>query len=71
MEAAALAAVAQFRQVPLAQVVYCGDDLSGETWDHRSWQSRSEVRENLFDLAATAALGLARQTSSSPEQTDT
>lgn len=59
MEAAALAAVAHFRRVPLAQVVYCGDDLSGEAWDHRSWQTRSEVRENLFDLAATAALRLA------------
>jgi uridine phosphorylase len=59
MEAAALAAVARFRRVPLAQVVYCGDDLSGETWDHRSWQTRSDVREHLFDLAAIAALRLA------------
>jgi uridine phosphorylase len=63
MEAGALAAVARFRQVPLAQVVYCGDDLSGDTWDHRSWQTRSDVRQNLFDLAATAALRLARSTS--------
>ncbi len=62
MEAAALAAVARFRQVQLTQVVYCGDDLSGETWDHRSWQTRSEVRENLFGLAATAALRLAKAT---------
>ena len=62
MEASALAAVARFRQVPLAQVVYCGDDLSGESWDHRSWQTLSDVREDLFDLAATAALQLARTT---------
>lgn len=60
MEAAALAAVALFRRVPLAQVVYCGDDLSGETWDHRSWQTRSDIRASLFDLAATAALRLAK-----------
>ncbi|MET1134245.1 MAG: nucleoside phosphorylase [Aeromicrobium sp.] len=60
MEAAALMAVARFRGVPLAQVVYCGDDLSGTTWDHRSWQSLSDVREDLFDLAATAALALVR-----------
>jgi uridine phosphorylase len=60
MEASALAAVAAFRGVPLAQVVYCGDDLTSETWDHRSWQSLSDVREGLFDLAATAALALAR-----------
>ncbi|MBZ5737187.1 nucleoside phosphorylase [Nocardioides mangrovi] len=60
MEASALAAVAAFRRVPLAQVVYCGDDLSGESWDHRSWQTLSDVREDLFDLAASAALALAR-----------
>jgi uridine phosphorylase len=60
MEASALAAVAAFRGVSLAQVVYCGDDLAGESWDHRSWQSLSDVREDLFDLAATAALALAQ-----------
>jgi len=59
MEAAALAAIARFRGVPLAQVVYCGDDLSGSSWDHRNWQSLSDVREELFDLTASAALALA------------
>jgi uridine phosphorylase len=59
MEAAALAAIARFRGVRLAQVVYCGDDLSGSSWDHRLWQSLSDVREDLFDIAATAALALA------------
>lgn len=59
MEAAALAAVASFRGVPLAQLLYGGDDLSGESWDHRSWQTQAEVRDNLLDLAATAALRLA------------
>jgi uridine phosphorylase len=61
MEAAALFAVAAFRGVPLAQVVYGGDDLSGETWDHRSWQDQTEVRDNLLRLAATAALELERR----------
>lgn len=56
--AAALLAVAQFRQVKLGQILYAGDDLSGETWDNRSWQSRSEVRENLFWLAVEASLNL-------------
>jgi len=60
MEAAALAAVASFRNVPLAQIVYCGDDLAGDTWDHRSWQNLSDVREDLFDLAASAAVALSR-----------
>ena len=56
MEAAALATVAAYRGVPLAQVLYGGDDLSGQTWDHRSWQSQTQVRDNLIDLSATAVL---------------
>lgn len=45
MEAAALAAVASFRGVPLAHVLYGGDDLSGQSWDHRSWQTQADVRK--------------------------
>jgi uridine phosphorylase len=60
MEASALAAVAAFRGVPLAQVVYCGDDLAGESWDHRSWQSLADIRNGLFDLTASAAISLSR-----------
>ncbi len=58
MEAAAMLAVAQHRQVILGQVVYGGDDLSGEVWDNREWQKHEEVRERLFWLAAEACLGL-------------
>jgi uridine phosphorylase len=58
MEAAGLMAVAQFRNVPFGQVLYAGDDLSGSEWDHRSWQSQSEIRERLFWLAADACLSL-------------
>ena len=58
MEAASLLAVAQFRSVVLGQVLYGGDDLSGGEWDNRGWQSRREVREKLFWLAAEACLGL-------------
>jgi len=58
MEAASLLAVAQFRKVPLGQILYAGDDLSGEDWDKRGWQSRKEVRESLFWLAADACLGM-------------
>jgi uridine phosphorylase len=58
MEAASLMAVAQFRGVTLGQVLYGGDDLSGGEWDHRAWQSRREVRRNLFWLAAEACLEL-------------
>jgi uridine phosphorylase len=56
MEAASLMAVAQFRNVLLGQILYAGDDLSGADWDKRGWQSREEVRENLFWLAADACL---------------
>ena len=58
MEAASLMAVAQFREITLGQVLYGGDNLSGDEWDHRSWQSRRDVRENLFWLAAEACLRL-------------
>jgi len=58
MEAASLLAVAQFRDVVLGQVLYGGDDLSGDEWDHRGWQSRRHVRENLFWLATEACLRL-------------
>jgi len=58
MEAASLMAVAQFRSAVLGQVLYGGDDLSGDAWDHRGWQSRRDVRENLFWLSAEACLRL-------------
>ena len=58
MESAALIAVAQFRNVVLGQALYGGDDLSGTAWDDRGWQSRSDVRENLFWLCADACLSL-------------
>jgi uridine phosphorylase len=58
MEAAGLMAVAQFRDIPFGQVLYAGDDLSGSEWDHRSWQSHTEIRERLFWLAADACLSL-------------
>ncbi len=54
MEAAALFAVARFRGVELAQVLYAGDDLSGEFWDSRGWSKRWGVREGLVQLAVQA-----------------
>ena len=59
MEASALMTVAAFRGVPLAQLLYAGDDLSGDLWDHRDWRSQHEVRDQLLRLSATAALRLA------------
>jgi uridine phosphorylase len=56
MEAAALFAVAQFRGVVLAQMLYGGDDVSGQEWDSRHWDQRTSVRERLLWLAAEACL---------------
>ncbi len=58
MEAASLFAVAQFRGVTLGQVLYGGDDLSGEEWSNRGWMFRTDIREALFWLAADACLSL-------------
>ena len=59
MEAAAFFAVARFRGVAFGQMLYGGDDVSGDVWDHRDWLSRSSVREQLFWLAAEASLRIA------------
>jgi purine-nucleoside phosphorylase len=56
MEAAAFFAVAQFRGVQFAELLYGGDDLSGSEWDSRQWESHTSVREKLFWLAAEACL---------------
>lgn len=59
MEAAAFFAVAIFRGTTFGQILYAGDDLSGETWDDRGWlQQRYGVREELFWLAAEACLAI-------------
>ena len=54
MESAAFIAVARYRHVRFAQLLYAGDSLVGE-WDHRSWLRAGEVRERLFYLAAEGA----------------
>jgi uridine phosphorylase len=56
MEAAAFFAVARFRGVRFAQMLYGGDDVSGEEWDSRRWIARTKVREDIFWLAAEACL---------------
>jgi len=58
MEAAAFFAVARFRGVTFAQMLYGGDDVSGAEWDARGWNKRMSVRERLFWLAAEACLQL-------------
>jgi uridine phosphorylase len=58
MEASALMAVAQFRGIQFGQLLYAGDTLAGEVWDHRNWVHAHDVREQIFWLAADAAVAL-------------
>jgi uridine phosphorylase len=58
MEAAAFFAVAEFRAVSFGQILYAGDDLSGDVWDDRGWLTHADGRERLFWLAAEAVLQL-------------
>lgn len=57
MEAAAFFALAHFRGVAFAQILYGGDLVLAEGWDGRAW-NRHEIRSRLFWLAAEACLQL-------------
>lgn len=58
MEAAALFAVAQFREVKLGYLLFGGDDVSGDDWDQRQEESRVPFKEKLFWLGVDACLKL-------------
>ncbi|MHA1682102.1 MAG: nucleoside phosphorylase [Promethearchaeota archaeon] len=58
MEAAALIAVAKFRNVPLGYLVYCGDDVSGKDWDARKEIDRYPIRERALILATELILAI-------------
>ena len=58
MEAAAFFAVSQFRSVILAQILYSGDDLSGDEWDSRQWNNREDIRKSLVELCIRIAAQL-------------
>ncbi len=58
MEAAAFFAVAQFRGITFGQILYGGDDVSGDLWDRRDWDRQTSTREKLFWLAAESCLRL-------------
>lgn len=58
MEAAAFFAAAKFRGVSFGQLLYGGDAVIPSGWDGRQWDSREEIRRNLFWLAAEAVFEL-------------
>ena len=57
MECAAFLAVAKFRNVKFGQLLYGGDNLDCEEWDHRGWNQAS-MREKLFLTTAECCLRL-------------
>ena len=58
MEASACFAVARFRDVGFGQLLYAGDDLSGDVWNARGWDHHETGRQQLFRLAAEAVMTL-------------
>jgi uridine phosphorylase len=56
MEVASFLAIAQFRSVQFGQILYGGDDVSGELWDSRGWSREASVREKLFWLSVETVL---------------
>ena len=51
MEAAAFFALSKYYDIPLAQLLYAGDDVSGEKWDARNWNNQKSVRSNLISTS--------------------
>jgi len=58
MEASAMFAVAAFRGAVYGQLLYAGDDVSAEEWDHRDWDTQHSARDRLLDLALEAVCRL-------------
>ncbi len=56
MEASALIAVARFRGVAFSQVLFAGDSLAGEEWDHRRWTTAREARQALVEVVTGVSL---------------
>lgn len=54
MECASFFAVAKYRNVRFASLLYGGDDVSGSVWDGRGWHTRFDVRQGIMELALDA-----------------
>jgi uridine phosphorylase len=58
MEASAFFAVAEFRRIVFGQLLYGGDLVIPEGWDHRDWFKRKDIREAMFWLTVQACAKL-------------
>ena len=52
MEQSGCIAVAQYKGFDYGAIIYGGDDISGEKWDTRSWNSRNGIRYDLVMLCS-------------------
>ena len=50
MEQSGCIAVAQFRGFDYGALIYGGDDVASEEWNHRGWNTREGIRFNLIML---------------------
>ena len=51
MECSAMIAASRFLNAKFGQILYCGDDLSGEGYDSRHFAHATDVRRNLIEYA--------------------
>ena len=58
MEASAYIAAAQYNNVDFGQILYAGDNLGGDAWDSRGYNTKTEIREFVLRLSLDACLGL-------------
>lgn len=58
MECSAMIAVSRFLNLKFGQILYCGDDLSGESYDSRQFSHATEVRRNLVEYALACVKNL-------------
>ncbi len=58
MEASAYIAAAQYNNVEFGQILYAGDNLGGDVWDSRNFNSRTDIREFVLGLALDICLEL-------------
>jgi len=57
-ECSAFCAVAKFRGVTFAQILYGGDLVDCDEWDPRDWNDRTEIREKILWFAIESCLEL-------------
>lgn len=56
MEASAYMAVSQYNGVELGQILYAGDNLGGDKWDSRGFNTLTDIRELVLRISMDACL---------------